>query len=131
MNLFARAAVHMAASHPLASAVKAGLLAPYNCPRHRLATLKFVQDIPLSRHDPSGPIVARVEENLWKLRDIPTLLLWGAKDFVFSKYYFDAWRRNLPWAEYYWMGDANHYLLEDKPDQVIESIKGFLQRHPI
>ena len=37
-----------------------GLLAPYNCPRHRLATLRFVQDIPLSPGDPGFDIVDRV-----------------------------------------------------------------------
>lgn len=130
-NLFARAALHMAVSRPLAEDVKAGLIAPYNCPRHRLATLKFVQDIPLSSSDPSGPIVQRVSDNLHHLRQIPVLLLWGAKDFVFSKVYFEEWRRRLPLAQHHWLADAGHYLLEDKPDQVIELISRFLQRHPI
>ena len=130
-NLFARAALFMAASRPMAHDVKAGLIAPYNCPRHRLATLKFVQDIPLSSNDPSGTIVQRVSENLHHLRQIPVLVLWGAKDFVFSKVYFEEWRRRLPQARYHWLADAGHYLLEDKPDQVIELISRFLQRHPI
>ena len=40
-NLFARAAIHMAPYKRLSSPVRKGLLAPYNCPRHRLATLRL------------------------------------------------------------------------------------------
>lgn len=130
-NLFARAALHMAVSRPLAKDVRAGLIAPYNCPRNRLATLKFVQDIPLSPSDPSGTLVQRVSDNLDELRQIPVLLLWGAKDFVFSRTYFDEFRRRLPQAQHHWLADAGHYLLEDKPEQVIELITGFLQDHPV
>jgi pimeloyl-ACP methyl ester carboxylesterase len=48
-NLFARGAIHMAPYKRLSDGCSKGLLAPYNCPRHRLATLRFVQDIPLTR----------------------------------------------------------------------------------
>lgn len=130
-NLFARAALHMAVAKPLAKDVRAGLIAPYNCPGNRLATLKFVQDIPLSQEDPSGPLVRRVAENLHHLRHIPVILVWGGKDFVFTKAYFDEWRRRLPQAEYQWLADAGHYLLEDQPDRIIELVSRFLQRHPV
>ena len=63
-NLFARAAVYMAPYRPLAPEVKAGLLAPYDTPLNRLATLHFVRDIPLCRQDPSGAIVDRVDRHL-------------------------------------------------------------------
>jgi cis-3-alkyl-4-acyloxetan-2-one decarboxylase len=64
LNLFARAALYMAPRRRLAADVKAGLIAPYNCPHNRLATLKFVQDIPLSPRDPGGALVERVSRGV-------------------------------------------------------------------
>ncbi len=131
LNLFARAAIHMAPRRHLSAQVKAGLLAPYDTPLHRLATLKFVLDIPLSRKDPSGAVVARVDQNLNRICNRPTLILWGAHDFVFDRGYYKEWQRRLPRAEAHCFEDAGHYLLEDIPDRLIEHIKEFLHNHPL
>ena len=130
-NLFARAALYMAPHRPLPPEVKAGLIAPYNSPLSRLATFKFVLDIPLSAGDSSGPIVARVDRNLASICDRPTLLLWGAHDFVFDRDYYNQWRRRLPLAETHWFDNAGHYLLEDVPEQIILLIRRFLHNHPL
>lgn len=130
-NLFARAALYMAPHRPLPPDVKAGLIAPYDSPLNRLATLKFVLDIPLSPRDPSGAIVARVNRNLARICDRPTLLLWGAHDFVFDRDYYNQWRRRLPQAETHWFDNAGHYLLEDIPEQIIPLIRRFLHNHPV
>jgi haloalkane dehalogenase len=130
LNLFARAALTMASHSQLSPRVKAGLIAPYNCPQHRLATLKFVQDIPLSPSDPSGAIVGRVDRQLKSICSRPTMIIWGAHDFVFTQAYYDEWRRRLPSAEAHWLDDAGHYLIEDQPQKVIALIEGFLQSHP-
>jgi cis-3-alkyl-4-acyloxetan-2-one decarboxylase len=131
LNLFARGALFMAPRRHLAAEVRAGLVAPYDRPCHRLATLKFVQDIPLSAADPSGDIVARVDEHLSRLTHCPVLLVWGAHDFVFDRAYFDEWRRRVPHAEAHWLQDAGHYLLEDAPLKVAGLIGEFLNTHPI
>ena len=52
MNLFARGALIMAPGKKLAKDVKKGLIAPYNSWKNRMATLKFVQDIPLVKIGP-------------------------------------------------------------------------------
>ncbi len=130
LNLFARAAIHMAPRRRLPADVRAGLLAPYNSRRNRLATLKFVQDIPLSEKHPSGRIVARVDKRLETICSRPTLILWGARDFVFTRDYFDEWRRRLPAVPAYWFGEAGHYILEDIPDKIISYLRQFLQEHP-
>jgi pimeloyl-ACP methyl ester carboxylesterase len=130
-NLFARAAIFMAPYRPLAPEVKAGLLAPYDTPLSRLATLYFVLDIPLCKHDPSGVIVDRVDRNLHRICRRPTLILWGAHDFVFDKDYYQEWRRRLPEAEAHWFQDAGHYLLEDIPDRIAARIMEFLHNHPL
>jgi haloalkane dehalogenase len=126
LNLFARAALYMAPRRPLPPLVKAGLIAPYDTPGHRLATLKFVQDIPLSPDDPSGPIVARVDRELDRITARPVLLIWGRHDFVFDRDYFDEWRRRMPKAEVHWLDEAGHYLLEDAPEKIGGLIGAFL-----
>src|SRR5438128_2566761 len=50
-NGFAGGATRMAVVKPLPPAVRAAYVAPYDTPAHRIATLRFVQDIPLSNAD--------------------------------------------------------------------------------
>ena len=130
-NLFARGALHMAPRNRLAAKVKQGLLAPYNSPKNRLATLRFVQDIPLVPGDPGFSIVDRVDRHLATLSPIPMLILWGRHDFVFDVDYYNEWCRRFPTAEKHLFDDAGHYLLEDVPDRIIELISNFLTRHSI
>lgn len=128
LNLFALAALYMASYKGLSEEVKAGLIAPYNCPKNRIATLKFVQDIPLTPKDPSYALVASVEKNLHNLSHIPLLILWGKHDFVFDSDYLSEWQRRFPQAEAHHFSDAGHYVLEDLPDDVIRIIKSFIVR---
>lgn len=128
LNLFARAALHMCARRRLPAVVRKGLTAPYNTPRNRLATLKFVQDIPLYPTDASGAIVADVQQNLERICARPTLLIWGAHDFVFDRSYYDEFRRRVPHAESHWLTEAGHYLLEDAPDKITGIIRTFLNQ---
>ncbi|PIE67896.1 MAG: alpha/beta hydrolase [Deltaproteobacteria bacterium] len=128
-NLFARAAVHMAPCKRLSSSVRRGLLAPYNCPQHRLATLRFVQDIPLIPGDSGYEIVNRVQNQLNRLTHAPMLILWGRHDFVFDTDYYNEWCRRFPAAEHHLFDDAGHYLLEDVPDRISDLVRSFLSRH--
>ena len=130
-NLFARGAITMAPHKRLDTKIKKGLLAPYNCPAHRLATLRFVQDIPLSPSNPGFDIVDRVDRQLSTLAHIPMLILWGRHDFVFDVDYYKEWCRRFPMAESHLFDDAGHYLIEDVPERIIERVRNFLDRHPI
>lgn len=126
LNIFCRAALFMAASNPLPQKVKTGLLAPYNSWKNRIATLKFVQDIPIDTKDRSYEIVNHVDKNLNRLDGSKLLLLWGAKDFVFDLTFFDEFKHRFPDASSHVFKDANHYLFEDKPEETLELIKKFL-----
>jgi haloalkane dehalogenase len=96
-----------------------------------MATLRFVQDIPLASGDPGFDIVARVDRNLTTLAPIPMLILWGRHDFVFDEDYYSEWCRRFPRAENHLFDDAGHYLFEDVPDRIIELVKDFLDRYPV
>ncbi|MEJ2642177.1 MAG: alpha/beta fold hydrolase [Desulfosarcinaceae bacterium] len=126
-NAFARGAVWMAPRKRLSAEARRGLLAPYDTPRHRLATLRFVQDIPLFPGDPAHATVDRVSTQLERLRERPLLLLWGKHDFVFDTDYFEEWRRRFPKAPARLFDNAGHYLFEDRPRCCTALIRSFLQ----
>lgn len=130
-NLFCRAATRVAVKRrPLPKSVVEGYLAPYDSPAHRIAVLRFVQDIPLGPGDPGWEILLEVEEGLTKLADKPWLFCWGLKDFVFDKPFLDEWLRRFPDAESHAFADCGHYLLEDAPKEVIGHIRAFFDRVP-
>jgi haloalkane dehalogenase len=131
LNLFARAALLMAPRRRLAPDVRAGLIAPYNTPANRIATLKFVQDIPLTPRDPSYALVASVSARLPLLAAVPMLLLWGRHDFVFDDDYLAEWRRRFPAARVAAFERAGHYLLEDEPERVLARVRAFLAATPL
>lgn len=129
-NLFAVGALYMASQRGLARDVKRGLTAPYNCWKNRIATLKFVQDIPLGEKDPSYMLVQQAGEQLHILSKLPVLICWGQHDFVFDSDYLAEWQRRFPDAEIHRFPDAGHYVLEDVPEKIIPLIDRFLSLHP-
>ncbi len=126
-NLFSRAALVMAPRKALGREVKKGLCAPYNSWNNRLATLKFVEDIPLVPADPSYSLLLWLDQHLHRLSSIPMLILWGMHDFVFDPDYLAEWQRRFPQAGVHRYPDAGHYLLADEPDGVLMDILNFLK----
>ena len=125
-NLFALSALCMAAHKRLDKPVKKGLIAPYNSWHNRIATLAFVQDIPVARSDPSYGLIKSIDENLYQLNHIPMMICWGERDFVFDTDYLEEWRRRFPEAEVHSFSNAGHYVLEDVPDEIAALVKNFL-----
>ncbi|TVR96366.1 MAG: alpha/beta fold hydrolase [Wenzhouxiangellaceae bacterium] len=126
-NAFSGLAVRMATERRLAREVASGLVAPYlGSPKQRLATLRFVQDIPLSEKDPAWSVLAETERRLGQLAARPVLIAWGAKDFVFNDKVLSIWRERLPEARLEYLEDAGHYVLEDAADRIVPWIRSFL-----
>jgi haloalkane dehalogenase len=130
LNLFARGAAWTASAGGLAPEVRRGLLAPYNSWRNRLATLRFVQDIPLSPRDPSYGLAQQIDRQLCRLSATPVLICWGERDFVFDRDYLAEWRRRFPAAEVHRFPQAGHYILEDAAGEVLGLVREFLARDP-
>lgn len=129
-NLFSRGATWMAPARRLPKAVRDAYCAPYDSPDHRLATLRFVQDIPLAPGDPAYDTVSEVEKGLELFEKTPTLLLWGEKDFVFKPQVLDIFERLWPHAEAHRFPNAGHYVLEDAAAEIPPLVLDFLTRHP-
>ncbi len=101
---------------------------PYDSWRNRIATLRFVQDIPLIPCDRSYGLVSRTEEGLHTLTSVPMAIFWGELDFVFDRSFLAQWERRFPRAEVLRYADCGHYILEDAQDEIIPLIKQFLER---
>ncbi|WP_376689828.1 alpha/beta fold hydrolase [Wenzhouxiangella sp. EGI_FJ10409] len=126
-NAFSGLAVKMATTGKLERQVAQGLTAPYrDGPKSRLATLRFVQDIPLKASDKAWPVLAETEKHLDRLADKPIKFIWGGKDFVFDDRVLDIWRKTWPQAEIEYLENAGHYVLEDAPERVVAGIRQFL-----
>jgi len=128
LNLFSRAALYMAPFKRLSEDVKKGFTAPYNSWKNRVATLKFVQDIPVTENDRSHALVKYVDSNLSRLKKVPMIILWGEHDFVFDSAFLREWRLRFPGVEIYSFKDAGHYLFEDKPCETAAIIRNFLSK---
>jgi cis-3-alkyl-4-acyloxetan-2-one decarboxylase len=131
LNAFSLSAGYVCSKRPLAGPVRQAYLAPYDSWRHRVAVLRFVQDIPLQPADPSYRLVSAVQEGLHRFRRTPTLICWGEKDFVFDLHFLEEWRRHLPHAEVHQFPAAGHFVLEDAGEEIVPLVRSFLAAHPL
>jgi pimeloyl-ACP methyl ester carboxylesterase len=132
-NAFARGATWMAVTRKkLDKRVADAYCAPYDTPENRVATLRFVQDIPLEEGDVGHELVTRVGDGLTaNFGETPALICWGDKDFVFDKHFLRVWREKLPAAEVHQFADCGHYILEDATEEVIGHVRRFFAANPV
>lgn len=132
-NAFGRGAARLCSVRPgrMTPAIRAGYLAPYDSWKNRIAVQRFVEDIPLRAGDHSFELVQRVSHSLPALASVPTLICWGARDFVFDAAFLGEWRRRMPHAEIHEFSDAGHYVLEDAHEEIVPLVRDFLRRHPL
>lgn len=125
LNGFAWPATFMAVKKPLSSLVKKGYLFPYDSYQNRIATARFVQDIPMKKSHPSFERLQKTGSALSKLT-VPKLILWGEKDFCFNGEFLKEWQSVYPEAQVKTYPDAGHYLIEDETQDVCQRIEQFL-----
>ncbi|MDM8520701.1 alpha/beta fold hydrolase [Anaerolineales bacterium HSG6] len=131
LNGFARAALVFASSqrHRLTPEVSAGYLAPYNSWANRIATHRFVMDIPLEKNHPTRATVHEIESNLHLFQKHPMLIVWGADDFCFTaEHFLPQWQKLFPQAEVHLLPNAGHYVVEDAHEQIGPWMVEFLGR---
>ena len=113
--------------NPMPPEISRAYRAPYDSWNNRIATLRFVQDIPLDPRDRGYALVEDVASKLSQFQSTPTLIVWGAKDFVFDDPFLRQWHNYLPQAKVHRVPDAGHYVLEDAADEVIPLIADFVR----
>ncbi len=130
-NAFAQGAARFGVRRRMAAAERRALVSPYDSWANRIATLRFVQDIPLSPDDPAWALVEESGKRLRAFADRPCFIGWGMRDFVFDHHFLDQFIAALPQAEVQRYRDGGHYILEDEAEALVPAIRSFLDRHPL
>jgi cis-3-alkyl-4-acyloxetan-2-one decarboxylase len=130
-NAFSRIASYLAPQRRLPKDVRRAYIAPYDSWANSIATLRFVQDIPLGPKDRSFAIVRETAAGLESLRCRPMLICWGERDFVFDRHFLNEWIARFPAAEVHRFSDAGHYVLEDAADRIVPLVRSFLTANPV
>ena len=130
-NAFSGAASYVGVGTRMPSDVRRAYVAPYDTYANRIATLRFVQDIPLDAGDKAWALVEESGRRLQEFADRPALLLWGLRDFVFDAHFLRGFQQRLPNAETLAFEDAGHYVLEDKAAVIVPKVRAFLDANPL
>lgn len=129
-NAFTGAAVTMACAHRdrMTPSVRRGYLGPYGRWADRVATLRFVQDIPMAPSHPSYALMRSIDEGSARFSDHPMMICWGGKDFCFNDHFLAMWRNRFPKATIHRFADAGHYVVEDAHERITPLIREFLSK---
>ncbi len=130
MNLFARMALDQAvAKHDrMTPAIRAGMIAPYDCWANRVAVYRFVCDIPLRPSHPTYQTILDIEKGLAQFSRHPVCLIWGMQDWCFTPWFLDRFLDFFPDAGVHRLPDAAHYVVEDAYEQIIPIMEEFVTR---
>jgi cis-3-alkyl-4-acyloxetan-2-one decarboxylase len=131
LNAFACGALTMAIEKPqrMTTDVRAGLIAPYNNWKNRVAIDRFVRDIPFSPRHPTWKVLERIERGLASLAHLPIQLIWGMRDWCFRPSCLARFREHWPQAEVHELADCGHYVVEDAHERIIPLLTTFLSHN--
>jgi len=130
-NAFSGIASYVGVETRMPADVRRAYVAPYDSWRNRIATLRFVQDIPLKKGDAAWDLVEESGKRLSEYADRPALLAWGLRDFVFDSHFLRGFEQALPNAQSLIFDDAGHYVLEDKAAIIVPKVRAFLDANPL
>ena len=128
-NAFARMAGYLGCRQLMPGRIRRAYRGPYDTWANRIATLRFVQDIPLTSADASYGLLQQTQENLYRFQQTPMLICWGERDFIFDGDFLKEWIRRFPQAQVHRFPEAGHYVLEERPAAIVPLIRDFLAAH--
>ena len=130
-NAFSGGASYFGVERRMPREVRRAYVAPYDSWKNRIATVRFMQDIPLSPADRAWPLLEAAGKALPSFADRPAFIGWGLKDFVFDRHFYERFRADLPQAQAMAFDDAGHYVMEDRHEVLVPAIRAFLDAHPL
>ncbi len=126
-NAFALPASYlMCTRRKIGSAIRSGYLAPYKDRTSRTAIHRFIQDIPLEPDHVSHKTILDIQERLALLRDLPMIVFWGGRDFIFDREICAEWSKYFPGARVHMFPEAGHNIVEDERDAILPLLRRFL-----
>jgi len=109
------------------------IAAAYEYPLHqkegKVAILRFVEDLPIVPEDDSSQSMFEIEAGLRLLRDLPSCIIWGMKDWLYRKRNLKRWTQYFPNAEVHKLKNGGRYLTEDSPKELQDIITNFLAKN--
>lgn len=131
LNVFCRGALqHCVTTRKLSKTTRQAYLSPYQGWRNRVAVFEFIRDIPLHPRHPSYSLLTAIEQGLTQFSQLPVLICWATKDFIFDQHFLKVWSAYFPRAEIH-LCRGGHYLLEEHPERIIHLMRRFLARQSI
>jgi len=131
-NIFSFVAGYLGSrSNLMTREIRRAYRGPYDSWDHRIAVLRFIEDIPLEPKHPSYALLQQTQEGLHAFQKTPTLICWGQRDFVFDGDFLDEWIWRFPEAEVHRFPKAGHNVLEDSPVAIVDLVRDFLRRHTL
>lgn len=123
-KIFIRGALQLT-QKKLSSSITQAFFAPYKSSKRRKGIKRFVQDIPLDDNHKSFGALELICDRLGTFKDTPALLIWGARDRVFSDRYLDDLEKRIPHANVHRFAEAGHFVSEeiDLPKMVFTWLK--------
>ncbi len=107
----------------LTEEARAAYWAPHLRAEDRTGVLAFPLQIPRTSSEPIAKRSAAVARELKETLDaVPSLLLWGTKDYLFDETTMNSWIDFLPRATVVRVEHASHYVLEDAPELAVSAI---------
>ncbi len=128
-NAFARLAGYLGCRRPMPRKIRRAYRGPYDSWQNRIATLRFIQDIPLTSADVSYGLLQQTQKNLYRFQQTPMLICWGERDFIFDADFLREWVKRFPEAQVHRFPGAGHYVLEEVSAAIVPLIRDFLAAH--
>ena len=103
-----------------------GYTAPYGSADLRTGIRDFVGDIPLDASHGTHARLAAVADGLEELEQVPSLLVWGSKDRIFTDAFLADLMQRMPLADVHRYADAGHQVIEGT--DAIDVVRTWIER---
>lgn len=131
LNAFSIGSNLLCVKHKMSKETAQMYLEPYNNWKNRYGVLAFILDVPLSPSHISYSDLVETESNLPKFAEIPKIICWADKDFVFDKHFLAEWVKVYPDAKLHKIKNSGHYILEDSHQEVNSIVLDFLNKNKL
>ena len=113
--------------------VRDAYLLPFPRREDRCALMEFINSLPCAPEDKSAQSMIEIETAIWSLREKRALILWGEKDWLYTKRALRKWTEYFPSAKVVMLPLAGRFLMEDDPAEFITNVREFFgegKTHP-
>jgi len=105
--------------------VRDAYLLPFPRKEDRCALMEFINSLPCAPEDKSAQSMIEIETAIWSMREKRVLILWGGRDWLYTKKALRKWTEYFPSAKVVNLPLAGRFLMEDDPAEFITNVREF------